>query len=265
MEVILIFLSGLVVGSFLNVLIDRIPSGESFSKGRSHCDFCKKQIPWFDLIPVFSFFILRRKCRFCNSKISFQYPLVELMTGFLFLATFLFVFPSGFIIQGLSMISFFRLFYYLFFASCLMVIFFTDIKYGIIPDKILFPAIFISLVFLLLQYPNIPMANFLSGIGTFAFFLLLTIGTELILHKNGMGFGDVKYSFLMGVFLGFPNIIFGLYTAFLTGGLLSLILVLWGKKRFSGGTIPFGPFLVFGTFFVFFFGDLILKKISPLL
>ena len=259
MFVFLLFVIGVCVGSFLNVLIDRIPREESVVKGRSHCEKCKKNLEWHDLIPLFSFIFLRGKCRFCRSSIGLYYPIVELTTGLLFVFSFLLL-PDGSIkYQVLSIKYLLFWIYYFFIISSLIVIFFTDLKYGIIPDKIIYPAIFVSSLFLIFQYPGIPISNFLSAVGGFVFFFLLF----LITKGKGMGFGDVKLVFLMGLFLGFPKIIAVLYISFLTGAIVSLILVLGKKKNFFGGTVPFGPFLIFGTIIAWFFGKIVLQKILP--
>lgn len=244
MTLFFIFVLGLFVGSFLNVLIDRFPKGESVIKGRSHCEKCKKTLRWYDLIPVLSFIFLKGKCRYCGTSLSLYYPMTELTTGVLFAGVFLFV--GG---QNINFISIIIVIYYLFITSSLIVIFFADLKYGIIPDKIIFPAIFVSLVYLILNtYYLIPI---LSALGASLFFLLLF----LVTRGRGMGFGDVKFAFLMGLILGFPNIVVALYTAFLTGAAVGIILILWRRKRIRGATIPFGPFLVLGTLMSILFGD----------
>src|SRR3989344_1536255 len=144
-ELALIFILGLTVGSFLNVLIDRLPNDKSIL-GRSYCDHCKKTLSWKDLIPVVSFVILRGKCRYCHTRLSYQYPLVELLTGFLFILTYQFA-----TLNFQFSIFNFQLIYYLLIVSCLIVVFFTDLKYGIIPDKIIFPASIITFVFIVLN------------------------------------------------------------------------------------------------------------------
>jgi len=264
---VIIFLFGLAVGSFLNVLIDRLPRDESVIKGRSYCEHCKKPLLWYDLIPLLSFLILKGKCRHCRSPISFYYPTVELVTGAMFVLVALFIFgnESEFSITNFqfsifnfqSKLNFHLyqtppLFYYLFIVSSLVVIFFADLKYGIIPDKIVYPAILVSFLYLISQYPNILISNIFSALGAFLFFLLLFLATR----GRGMGFGDVKLVFLLGLFLGWPKVIVAFYIAFLTGAIIGCILILWRKKKFSGGTIAFGPFLVLGAIIALFWGIL---------
>ena len=137
--IVLIF--GLVIGSFLNVVIDRVPGKEDIVVKRSYCDRCRKKIKWYDLIPLLSFVLLKRRCRYCREKISWQYPLVELAAGALFLGTF-----TRFSYLDLSFANIVFLSFFLYSLSVLLVIFVTDIKYLIVPDKILLPAIFISIL-----------------------------------------------------------------------------------------------------------------------
>ena len=262
---IVVFLLGLATGSFLNVLIDRLPKEEPVLMGRSYCDHCHHKLSWYDLIPLLSFVLLRGRCRYCQKRISWQYPLVELVTGVLFvLGSF-----GNLGRFGESLISL----CYLFFVICsLIVIFFTDLKYGIIPDKVVFPAIGLVVLFHLMRvFCFVPPSEesrslschlgggtspghlggvLLAGLAVAAFFGLLVILTK----GRGMGMGDVKLALLMGLFLGFPKILIALYFAFLTGALVSVILILGKKKKF-GQTIPFGPFLVGGTIFALFYGS----------
>lgn len=236
-----VFLLGLCVGSFLNALIDRIPRNESVFKGRSYCEKCNKKLGAFDLIPVLSFILLKGRCRYCHFPISFYYPVIELTTGILFVLSSIFLPTFNF---QLSIFNFFII-------SSLIVVFFTDLRYGIIPDKVLYPAIILSSVFLIFNSQLSTLNYLASALGAFLFLLILF----LITRGRGMGFGDVKLVFLMGLILGFPKIIIALYLAFLTGALVSIILVIWGKKKLKGGIIPFGPFLVLGTLAAFFFGE----------
>ncbi len=261
MSIFFIFVFGIFLGSFLNVLIDRLPRGERIT-GRSYCENCKKTLTWKDLIPVLSFLYLRGKCRYCGSKLSSYYPFVELVTGVMFALTYLLIFNFQFsifneIINHKSLII--NLFYYLFVVSSMIVIFFADLKYGIIPDKVLFPAIIFTSSFLLfdamyhkLVYDTVlgyPLINhILSAFGGFGFMLFLFIITK----GKGMGFGDVKLVFLIGLILGFPGIFYAVYLAFLTGGAFAIILVLWKKKKLKS-EVPFGPFLVVNFFIAFFF------------
>ncbi|MDP3954932.1 MAG: prepilin peptidase [bacterium] len=258
---LLIFVLGLCIGSFLNVLIYRLPLSLSLG-GRSFCPKCKKKISWYDNIPLVSFILLRGKCRHCHSPISWQYPMVELLTGILVLGVSLRVLGGIRDVGGIG--GWIELVYLLFLVSALIVIFFVDLKHEIIPDSLVYPTIVLTVVFLIFNQQSainnqqLPLTNnlitsFVSGL----FFLAL----YLVTRGRGMGFGDVKFAFLMGLVLGFPNILLALYGAFLTGAILGVILILIRRKRF-GMHIPFGPFLAFWTLIALFWGKEILEWIS---
>lgn len=243
-----IFLIGLSIGSFLNVLIYRLPLSLSIG-GRSFCPKCKKQIAWYDNVPLLSYLLLGGKCRRCHSPISAQYPLVEFITGGLFAIIAYFQFGQNFQLR-----EWIHLIYLWILISGLTVIFFVDLKHQIIPDVVLFPLI-IATFFYQLIILQFEIVNYLlSGLGASLFFLLLYLGTK----GRGMGFGDVKFVFLMGLVLGFPKIIVALYLAFLTGAAVGIILIVFGRRRF-GQHIPFGPFLIVGTLAALFWGSEILK------
>lgn len=250
-----IFLFGTFIGSFLGVIIYRLPRGESIVRGRSHCDHCKKTLTALDLIPLFSFFFLRGKCRHCGARLSWFYPLVEIVTGTLFVLTVLLV-QDNFQFSLANFQVQIDLLFHLFIISCLIIIFFIDLKHSIIPFSIIFPAIIISLLYILFVESNVLGNHFFAGLGAFLFFLLLF----LITRGRGMGFGDVVYVFFMGLLLGFPQIVVGLYIAFVSGAVVSLILVGLKLKKLKGGIIPFGPFLVLGTLITLFWGQAIISS-----
>jgi leader peptidase (prepilin peptidase)/N-methyltransferase len=236
-----VFILGSAVGSFLNCVIYRLETGESFLKGRSYCPHCKHVLSWKDLIPIFSFLILKGKCRYCKKKISFQYPLVELLTGILFVLAI----P---IYEALTSID---LIFYWVLTSFLIIIFVFDLKHYLIPDKVIYPAIAITFLNQVLTY-NIQhlTSNLMLGILPSLFFLAII----LISHETWMGFGDFKLSILMGLTLGWPKILVALFFAFLSGAIVGLILILLKRKTMKS-QIPFAPFLVSGTFFAMFFGE----------
>jgi len=265
----LIFILGSAVGSFLGVIVDRISSNEPIWKGRSHCDHCRHSLHVLDLIPIVSYFLLGRKCRYCHKKLSWFYPLIEVFTGVAYVASGYLIFQQAFLIG--NMYSFLLGFYYFALIGALIAIFFTDLRYGIIPFKVVIFALFVVILWNLLlpflQFTPLEMqqlglqVNILnilgSALGAGGFFLLLFIVTK----GRGMGFGDVVYAFLMGFILGFPKVILGLYLSFVIGAIVSLALVAMKKKKFKGGTIPFGPFLVFGTIVSLLWGNIIIDYI----
>lgn len=259
---VFILVLGLFVGSFLGVLVDRIQRGETVIKGRSRCEFCKKELRWYDLIPVLSFLSTQGKCRYCHKNLGLYYPAIEISTGLMFVATYIFVL-SQFVIYNLLFTT--TLVYYLIIVSSLIVVFFTDLKYGIIPDKILLLATMVVAFYLLFINPQASLVNLVSGAATFLFFIAIAIGFSVLLRKESMGGGDIKLAFLLGLFLGFPNIVISLYVAFLTGGLTGIILILWRKKSFRKATLPFGPFLVLGAVISLFWGNQIYVYVLKLL
>lgn len=247
-----VFLFGLCAGSFLNVLIYRIPRNLGFIKGGSFCPKCGKKIFWHDNIPLLSFIVLGGRCRFCHSPISWRYPIVELTTGVLFVlgsASYL-----NFLDWGLTLVLF----------SGLLVIFFIDLEHQIIPDEVLIPLTVLLLISKTLNSLFIIHNSFLSflipAIGAFTFLFLIYIVTK----GRGMGFGDVKFAFLMGLVLSWPKIVIAFYFAFLTGALIGVILIL-GKKAKFGQKVAFGPFLVFSTLVAFLWGERILKLVTGFL
>jgi leader peptidase (prepilin peptidase) / N-methyltransferase len=257
---LLIFIFGTLVGSFLGVVVDRLPRGKTIVKGRSRCDHCKHTLSALDLVPLLSFLALRGKCRYCHSSIGWDTFFIESITGLLFVITYLFT-QSAYESQVFSFAFFTSLLYYLYIVSSLIAIFFIDLEHGIIPNKIVYPAVIISLLYLAVFHTTSLPQYILSALAAFVFFFLLYVFTK----KKGMGLGDVKFALLMGLILGFPGIVIALYIAFLTGAFIACMLVLWRKKKFGGGTVPFGPFLVLGTLISLFVGGIIWIKIMQVL
>lgn len=255
-----VFISGLIFGSFLNVVIDRLPFDKSILFPASHCPHCKHKLVITDLVPIFSFVYLGKRCRYCKAPISWYYPLIEAITGVLFVITIFTVLGTAItpFLEGLGQV--WQIIYLLFMISILISVFFVDLKYGIIPFKLVIIAFFLLTIqyLITIQGDILNIVNFLlTGFVLFIIFFLIFF----ISKGRALGFGDVVFSFIMGYILGFPKIILGVYVAFLTGAIISLILVLLNKKRLRGGTIPFGPFLVFATILSLFWGDQIIKQV----
>lgn len=250
---IILFILGLCFGSFLNVLIYRTTHEGSPWKGRSYCPKCKKKIFWYDNIPLLSYILLRGRCRSCGKEISPSYPLVEFLTAIQFVwVGFIIQKNLAFLGQFEGFYSFFYLVYLIFIFYILLGITIADFKHYLVPDSLVIPGIVVSALFVLTSYNFIYgdyKSYFLSGLGAAGFFASLI----LITRGKGLGWGDVKLGLLMGLFLGWPKILVAVYLAFLTGSLVGVILILAGKKKF-GQTIPFAPFLVWGTLLAFFWG-----------
>lgn len=238
MLLLFLFILGLSVGSFLNVLIDRLPKGETLF-GRSYCDHCKKKIHGIDLVPVFSYLALSGKCRFCGKKISLQYPAIEILTGFAFVFTFLYL-PANEISVKLL---------YLGIISLFLVIFFADWKYQLIPDEIQIALLFFIVILKIV-------ANTLS-VETVAAALFVALPIFLLYQATGtrgMGFGDVKLAALLGFLLGLADGLIAIYFGFLIGSVFGLVLIFLKKKTLKS-KIAFGPFLLLGGLVMIFFGS----------
>ena len=240
------FILGLIIGSFLNCVIYRLEKEESLW-GRSYCPNCKHNLAWYDLVPIFSFIFLGGKCRYCKFKISFNYPLIELITAIVFLLISMF-----YLIQPvLSLHYLASVIFYFYIASTLIVIFAFDLKHYIIPDKVLFPAILLTIIYqLAVNYQFLIFNLLLSAIGASLFFFIIF----LISGGRWIGFGDVKFAIFLGLILGFPNILVGLFLAFFFGAIIGSILMLFKFKGLKS-ELPFAPFLICGTFLAMFFGE----------
>jgi len=263
---LIVFVFGLIVGSFLNCVIYRLKTGGSFLKGRSFCPYCKHELSWQDLIPIFSFLILKGECRYCGEKISIQYPAVETATGLLFLLIFNpstkdFLLCSAEHSRSLECFGFqFLTPLYYFIISCFLIIVFVyDLKHFIIPDRVIYLAIIITFLYnifhslFIIHNSKFLIQSLSSAFGAALFFLLIV----LVSRGRWMGVGDIKLAFLMGLFLGWPNILVALFLAFFIGAVIGIILMVLKKKNLKS-EIPFGPFLVTGTFLALFWGEKII-------
>lgn len=235
------FIFGAVVGSFLNVCIFRMPKAESVVSPPSHCPRCDYRIRWYDNIPLFSYLLLRGKCRGCSTHITLQYPLVELINGLLTLVLFLKFGPT---------VSFLAMFL---FCSSLVVITFIDLEHQIIPDEISLSGIIIGFLFSFFL-PGQTWINSLLGILLGGGCLLLVAyGYQWLTGKEGMGGGDIKLLAMMGAFLGWKSVLFIVFASSLIGSVVGVTMMLVQKKD-SKLAIPFGPYLAFGAVLYIFYG-----------
>lgn len=247
---IFVLILGLAIGSFLNCLIYRLEKEKPIS-GRSFCPNCKQQLKWHDLFPVLSYLTLWGKCRNCKKEISIQYPLVELATALMFVI----VFNWQFQILQFNAFQLLNLFFLFYMTASLVAIFVYDLKHFIIPDIILLPAIVITVAHKFVLNPNFHFLTFLYGAALAAGFFL---AIYLFSKGRAMGFGDVKLALLMGFLLGLENVLVALFFAFFFGAIISIILMIfYGRKLKS--EVPFGPFLITGTFIAFLFGNQIVQ------
>ena len=248
---IIFFVFGLVIGSFLNVVILRLNTQKTFG-GRSHCMSCQRQLAWHELFPLFSFILLGGRCRGCKTKISWQYPLVEFLTGIIFAGLFL-KFQDVFYSNALVFAG--TIAYYASMFSLLIVIAVYDIKHKIIPDVLVLVFGILAFIGLFLFsgfgfHLHIPsILEFLSGIIIALPFALLW----LISRGSWMGLGDAKLAIGLGWLLGLSRVLSGVVLAFWSGAIIGLLLLAFSKKHGMKSEIPFAPFLVLGTILAFLF------------
>lgn len=241
MIIIFIFLLGLAVGSFLNAVIYRLKVGKGFLKGHSICPQCKHPLGVKDLIPLFSFIIQKGRCRYCGQRISWQYPLVELVTAFLFIIFYL---KFGFQIQ---------FFIYLVEACFLIIIFVHDLRYYLILDKVVWPAIIFTLggnLILGVRWVDFVLGGII-GLGFFLFQFLVSRG-------KWIGGGDIRLGLFLGIMLGTKGIIATLFLAYILGALVGLTLMILGKKKW-GDKLPLGTFLSATGVFILLYGSEIIN------
>jgi len=247
------------VGSFLNVVILRYNTGESIVKDGSRCFICGNKLKWHELIPIFSFIAQKGKCRNCKSKISIQYPIVELLTGLIFLLIFNFNFL---ILNQFSNFLIFKLFYYWIIASLLIVIAVYDFRHQIIPNFFVYSFNILAFLNLFgiwsLEFGIFKTWYFLAGIIFFSFFGLFW----LISKGKWMGLGDAKLALGIGWLLGFSKGLPALMLAFWIGAAVGIFLLIFFKKSYNiKSKLAFGPFLALGTLIAFLFGEAIISLI----
>ena len=220
------------------------------SENRSYCDYCGKQLHWYENVPVVSWIIQNGKTRCCDKKLPILYPIVELLTGLLFL---LFVETHNYaslliMIIGLIMITM------LVFSAIF------DVKYMILPDFSTGILIIAAIILMLGGYGNPPLQMLLSGLGASGFLLAL----NLITKGKGMGMGDVKLALFMGLLLGPVRVVMAFYIAFIVGAVISLVLIIL-KKVSRKSVVPFGPFLILGTVVAWFLDSSLVNKMINLI
>lgn len=250
----LLFAFGAILGSFLNVYIYRSVRGESWVVGRSKCENCKKKISWYDNFPLISYVLLGRKCRHCKARIPLIHPVVEFLTGLLFVWWY---WGGSFFFQlTQDPFSILQPLFWLFVGVLLLVIFFADWIYFIIPDLAVGGLFVLTLLYrIVLLYSGVMQGGdfqmmLISVAMVEVFFLALWWFTK----GKGFGFGDVKLGGPLALLLGWPKTLVGVFLAFVIGAIFGLILIFLGKKKF-GQQIPFGPFLVTGTVLALLWGE----------
>ena len=251
MIVVIFFVSGLIIGSFLNVIVYRLRLVDTIL-GRSNCPHCSSQIRWYDNIPLLSFILLRAKCRDCEGKISWQYPLVEFSTGVIF------VLVSRYFFNFIDLASLWETGFYLIIFSLLIILLVYDWQYMEVPILIFWITLGILLVnFIFISWQEIGMGvgvhslsvtyDLVGGFVAWFFFFCLVFFSK----EKWMGWGDVYIGLLAGLILGWPNILLGLLLSFTIGALYSIFIIIL-KKGSMKSQVPFIPFLVIGTFLAIF-------------
>lgn len=241
------FIFGLVFGSFFNVVGLRVPKGESIVSPPSHCTNCQRRLTTRDLVPVLSFLFLKGKCRNCEAKIHWVYPLMEFVTAFLFTLAYLEL--------GLNP----ELIIALLFTSLLIIITVSDIAYMLIPNKILL-VFGVLLVVGRMFIQSDPWWD--SIVGAFGGFLILLL--VAILSKGGIGGGDIKLFFIIGVVLGIYSTLLALFLASVIGLIVGVVLLNY-RKQGRKTPIPFGPSIALASIITYFYGEQILEWYMNLL
>jgi len=238
-----VFAIGLSIGSFLNVLIYRIPRNIRFVAGRSFCPACRNQIPFYDNIPLVSYLILGGRCRWCTQRISVRYPLVELLNGLAYVFfLWRYELSAPFVIMSLL-------------SSALIVIIFIDLEFQIIPDMITLPGMVLGLA-VSFAPGGIGIVQSALGlvIGGGVLYLIAILG-DWLFKKESMGGGDIKMAAMLGAFLGWEKVVFIFFASALIGLLISIIVMFFSSKVRQSRMIPFGPFLAIAAFVAIIYGD----------
>ena len=238
---------GLIVGSFLNVCIDRLPQYKSIAYPPSHCEACQHKLAAKDLIPVFSYLRLRGRCRYCQASIPRKLLWVELATAVIFALLYWYYRLS----PELGVMAFY--------ACLFTIIFVIDLEHGLILNKVVYPGLVVALLLALYPWPwlnesiviRVAYAALGGGIG-FGIFLLIALAS-----RGGMGWGDVKLAALIGLATGFPLVFLVIIIGAILGGIVAVALVI-AKKRKRRQTIPFGPFLALAAMVTLLWGSNIL-------
>jgi len=261
LTVVLVILAGLlgtIIGSFLNVVVWRLPRGESLSHPGSACPKCGHAIRWYDNIPVVSWLLLRAKCRDCGEPISARYPAVELATGLFFAGVALWVLLGGLRLESeVAIVIATASFLYL--AAISVALTLIDLDVHKLPNKIVLPAYIVGVLTLgaasLLEGDYEQLLR--AGIGAAALFVAYFI--MAIVYPGGMGFGDVKLAGVLGLYLawlGWGELAVGAFAAFILGGIYSLALIVLRRVNRKSG-IPFGPWMLGGAWVGTFAGGII--------
>ncbi len=237
MVYIILFLFGLMFGSFYNVVGLRLSKGESIVFPPSHCTSCNHRLKFFDLFPLFSYIFLKGKCRYCNKHISIKYPLFELLTAILFCLCY---YKFGYSVDCLIA---------LILCSTLIIITVSDLDSYIIPDSVLIISSILIFGLLFYKYKSIPLNNLLYGVSTFIFMFMIKLLGNFVLKKESMGDGDIKLMAIVGLVIGLKKSVLALFMASYLG--LPYAIYIMVKKNVNH-ELPFGPFLSLASLILLF-------------
>lgn len=244
------FLFGLIFGSFFNVCIVRLPKDESVVSKRSHCPKCKDAFPWYLNIPILSYLWLRGRCRKCKERISIEYPLVELLTGFLFLWLF---YRYGISVHFLA---------YAIYLSALLVITVIDIHHQIIPNEISLPGIVVGFIMALVTGDILWWQSLLGVFFGGGLFFLIAFLYEKLAGREGLGGGDVKLLAMIGAWQGWQSILLVVVLSSFVGSVVGITMMVIQRKNLKFA-IPFGPFLALGAVIYLIWGDTLQAYLLP--
>jgi leader peptidase (prepilin peptidase)/N-methyltransferase len=230
------FFLGAIVGSFLNVVIYRLPNEESIVSPPSHCPKCGHRLAWYDMIPIFSYIFLKGRCRYCGTKISIRYPIIEALTGFAFVGV------------GIRFGWSLQFFEYIIFSALLITILFTDLFYGIVPDVVVIPGAIVGLIFSLAKGKSAFLSSLYGALFLFAFFVAI-----ILITHGGMGEGDATFGAMIGSFIGLKFSIATLVISFILGAVIGILLIIFLRKK-GKDTMPFGPYLALSAYFMMLYG-----------
>lgn len=242
---------GLLIGSAINAVVWRLYVGRSWTRGRSMCPDCEHPLAAKDLVPVVSWLWLRGKCRYCRQAIHWQYPAVEALTAILFAL-------SASVLAPTTMLGYANLAFWLAILTLLIILAVYDLRWMILPDKVMVPAIVVTSVYLVFEAASAHSLVTLRGplIAAFAVAALF-YGIAAFSGGNAMGGGDIKLVFMMGLLLGLKGTAVALFIAFNSAAIIGIALIMSHKRR-RRDHIPFGPFLVAGTIIAFLYGQSII-------
>lgn len=248
--IIYMFVIGTIMGSFFNVIGHRLSKNESAIKPRSHCEFCGHILAWYELIPIISFLIQGGKCRKCRTKLSWWYPLIEIITGLFFVGCYLYY---GFTYDLLLA---------LIISSVLIITCISDFNYLVILDEVLVVSSLAALVVIFLKEGfNGLIISLLSGLLMFFFMLMVKIVGDKAFKRESLGGGDIKLSLFIGLVLGYKLSFINLVLA----SFLALPVAFYYLVKLKDREVPFGPFLIISTFIIYIFSTQILEFIDLLI